>query len=331
MSARIASQSGQDSVHHCEPKRGVSPSGKSRLSPSRRCAWKNAHSAGCWVLWSNRKRYCQRSSRQPLPIQLASSASMNSRPRLPSRKRSSARDRAAGQAGAGEQRHVVGLEARRLGLGERVQGRLDQAEAAPAAGGAPLDQPDPRLALDRAGERREVGRARRGRRSGRARPRRSRRRPGCGRARPPARAGRGRGSGTGASSGARAAVGIGGQGRRRAPHTGRSRASDAPGLPAPAQLTSARITGATQSSSSASRDSSGSASRARRARRRLEEQRLAAEEAPRRRPVRGGEAGEHPVALLGRVDGRDRGAGARSARPVRSAFSSRMRLPPFSS
>ena len=48
--------------------------------PSRRWSWKDSHSAVCWVLWSNQKRYFQRSSRQPLPTQEASATSMNSRP-----------------------------------------------------------------------------------------------------------------------------------------------------------------------------------------------------------------------------------------------------------
>ena len=60
-----------------------------------------------------------------------------------------------------------------------------------------------------------------------------------------------------------------------------------------------------------------------RPRRRLEEQRLAPEEAPRRRPVRASKRASTAVALLGRVDGRD----PRHRRPVGEAGAQRVQHP----
>ena len=72
-----------------------------------------------------------------------------------------ARHRPAGQAGAGQEDRVVGRPSAgrglRLGLGERVQRRLDQAEAAPAAGDALRDEADPRRVRHRRRQRGEGG------------------------------------------------------------------------------------------------------------------------------------------------------------------------------
>ena len=156
---------------------------------------------GCWVLWSKKCQKRQRSERQPPVTQLSSSDSMNSRPAFSSEVALEARHRPAGQAGARQQDHVVGCKPLGLGLGQRVQRRLDEAEAAPAAGDAASRRARSaarRPPLPRA-RRRPAPRGR-GRRSGSAPGRPRRPRPGCGRARPPPPGGRGRGSRTGASS-----------------------------------------------------------------------------------------------------------------------------------
>ena len=88
MSARIARAAGQVSAHHCEPKRGSSPTGKRRRTPSRFCSIAETISARFWVLWSKTCQKRQRSERQPPVTQLSSSDSMNSRPALSARKRS---------------------------------------------------------------------------------------------------------------------------------------------------------------------------------------------------------------------------------------------------
>ena len=177
-------------------------------------------------MWSKTCQKRQRSARQP-PVDPALVLGLDElAPGVLGEEALEARHRPAGQAGAGEQDRVVGRPSAgrglRLGLGERVQRRLDQAEAAPAAGDALRDEADPRRVRDRRRQRGEGGRAARGRRSGSAPGRPRRPRPACAPARRRPRGGRGRGSGTGASSGAQAAVGHGhrnsgslGRGRQR--------------------------------------------------------------------------------------------------------------------
>ena len=135
-SARIAWAAGQVSAHHCEPKRGSSPAGKRRRTRSAACSVAETISARCWVLWSKTCQKRQRSERQPPVTQLSSSDSMNSRPAFSAKEALEARHRPAGQAGARQEDRVVGRLALGLGLGERVERRLDEAEAAPAAGDA---------------------------------------------------------------------------------------------------------------------------------------------------------------------------------------------------
>ena len=92
-------------------------------------------------------------------IQLSSSDSMNSVPASSVRKRSRLATGRHGRQDPDSSMHVVGRQPLGLGLGQRVQRRLDQAEAAPGAGGAPATSRTRGLARHRRPERREgIGR-----------------------------------------------------------------------------------------------------------------------------------------------------------------------------